>query len=185
MMTGSIWTLAFLFLTMTLHAAEPHPRDPHIRSTDTEILNALASGARLSPTLRRLVDRLEASDVVVYVTFDRSPAPRTAGHIAFVTSVPGRRYLQISVDRRNGPCPLIAILGHELQHAVEIADEPAVTGEAELAALYRRIGFRTAGDHHAECFDSNLAIATGQLIQREVQSRYTEFTDRRHGTDPR
>jgi len=178
MMTGSTWTLAFLFLAATLHAAEPAAPDPHIRSLEPGLLDALAGGARVSPTLERLVDRLEASDVVVYLRFDRSPAPNTAGHIAFLAAVPGRRYLQISVDRRNNTCQLIAILGHELQHAVEIAEAPSVTTEAALAALYRLIGFRSSGGRNAECFDSDLAIATGQLILREVQSRYTQFTSR-------
>lgn len=179
-MTRSAWTLAFLFLRLlTVHAraAEQELRDPHIRSSEAELLDALAKGARVSPTLQRLVDRLEASDVLVYLMFDRSPSPTTAGHISLVTAAAGRRYLRISIDRRNIGCQRIAILGHELQHAVEIADDPAVTDQAGMAALYRRIGFRSANDR-IDCFDSLPAIAAGQLIQREVLARYTEFTSR-------
>jgi hypothetical protein len=180
MMTRSTWTLAFLFLTLlAVHtrAADRDPRDPHIRSGEAELLDAVAKGGRVSPTLQRLVDRLDASDVVVYLMFDRSPSPSTAGHISLLTAVPGRRYLRISIDRRNIGCQRIGILGHELQHAVEIADEPSVTNQAGVAALYRRIGFRSAGDY-TDCFDSLPAITAGQLIQREVLARYTEFTSR-------
>ena len=179
-MTRSTWTLAFLFcslLTPQTRAAERNGRDPHIRSNDAELLNALASGGRVSPTLQRLVDRIETSDVVVYLTFDRVPSPKAAGHVSCVTAAAGRRYLRISIDRRNAGCQLAAILGHELQHVVEIADEPAVTTEAGLAALYRRIGFRSVGEQ-TDCFDSLEAITAGRLVQREVLMRYAEFTSR-------
>ena len=178
-MTGSTWTLALLFLTLlTVHpqAADPAVRDPHIRSSDAELLDAMASGARVSPTLRRLIDQLESSDVVVYLMFDRSPSSHTAGHVSLITSVAGRRYLRISIDRRNIGCQRIAILGHELQHAVEIADEAWVTDQEGIASLYRGIGF-TSGPHQVDCFDSRLAIATGRIIQREVLARYTDFTN--------
>jgi hypothetical protein len=152
--------------------------DPHIRSSEGELLAAIANGERVSPALRHLVERIAGSDVVVYVMFDHMPSPSTAGHIAFITAVSGRRYLRISVDRRIGGCQLVAILGHELQHAVEIADEPSVVDEPSLSALYRRIGFTSTGARHTEAFDSQLAIATGQLVEREVRARYTEFTER-------
>jgi hypothetical protein len=173
MMTRSIPTLAFLFLALALAspgtAGETCP-DPHIRSSETELLGALAEGARVSPTLRRLVDRLEASDVVVYLMFDRHSSPRTAGHLSLLTAVPGRRYLRVSIDRRNDGCRRLAILGHELQHAVEIAEAASVTSEATLAALYRRIGFRS-GDARLDCFDSVGAILAGRAVEKEVRSR--------------
>jgi len=142
-------------------------RDPHIRSAEPILRDELESGVRASPTLSRLVDRLEASDVIVYLTFDRSPAPKTAGHIALVTAARGRRYLRIAVDHRIGGCQRLALLGHELQHAVEIADATAVTDEEGLASLYRRIGFRT-DNGRGDCYDSQLAIETGERIQREA-----------------
>ena len=177
-MTGSIWTpvlFVLLLLAVPLRAADPPLRDPHIRSTEPELLDALAEGIRRSPTLRDLVDRLETSDVVVYLTFDRSWSPQLAGHLSLMTAVPGRRYLRVSFDRRNAGCRRLAILGHELHHAVEIAESPAVVDDATLAALYRRIGFRSYGAH-GECFDSVGAILAGRMVEKEALARYTEFT---------
>lgn len=177
-MTRSTWTLALLFLTLLTvhpHAADLAVHDPHIRSSDAELLDAMASGVRVSPTLRRLVDQLESSDVVVYLMFDGSPSPKTAGHISLMTAVAGRRYLRISIDRRHTGCQRIAILGHELQHAAEIADAAWVTDQHGIASLYRGIGFKS-GPAEADCFDSRLAIATGRIIQREVLARHTDFT---------
>jgi hypothetical protein len=175
MMTRSIWTLAFLFLALTLQPLAHEGFDPHIRSSEPELLDAVARGVDVSPTLRALVDRLETSDVVVYLAFDRSPSPQLAGHLSLITAAGGRRYLRVAIDRRNAGCQRIAILGHELQHAVEIAESPSVTDEAALAALYRRIGFRSEGGH-IDCFDSVGAILAGRTVEKEVRDRYTEFT---------
>jgi hypothetical protein len=176
-MTRSTWTLAFLFLALfaPARAADPAFADPHIRSTEPELLEALAQGVRVSPTLRDLVDRLETSDVVVYLTFDRSLSPQLAGHLSLITAAPGRRYVRVAIDRRNLGCQRIAILGHELHHAIEIAESPAVVDEASLSALYRRIGFRSAGAS-VDCFDSIGAILAGHTVRKEALARYTEFT---------
>jgi hypothetical protein len=180
-MTRFIWTLAFLALAFTNDplASDGVVFDPHIRSNEPELLDAVADGARLSPTLRQLVDRLGASDVVVYLTSDRSPSPRTAGHLSLLAAVTGHRYLRVSIDRRYAGCQRIAILGHELHHAVEIADSRSVTDDTTLAALYRRIGFESAGPDR-EWFESAGAILAGRMIEKELQAsgRYTEFTRR-------
>ena len=170
MMTRLIWTLAFVFLAVTLHAPHAFAHEafaPHIRSDEPDLLDALTTGAGLSPTLRALVDRLDSSDVVVYLRFGRSSSPTMAGHLSFITAAAGRRYLQVTIDRRPMGCRRIAILGHELQHAVEIAASPAVTGEPSLAELYRRIGFRSGGAY-PECFDSAGAILAGRSVEKEV-----------------
>ena len=98
--------------------------------------------------------------------FDRSLSPNTAGHISLMTAVPRRRYLRISIDRHNIGCQRLAILKHELQHAVEIADSLGVVDDATLAALYRRIGFRSAGPG-VNCFDSASFQIPNALASRQ------------------
>jgi hypothetical protein len=168
LMTRSIWTLVVLWLALTVApaAAERNPRDRHLRSTDPELVDLIADGVGASPTLQRLVERVEASDVIVYLMFDRSPSPSAAAHISLLTAVPGRRYLRISFDRRYAGAQRLALLGHELQHAVEIADAPSVADDEGVAALYKSIGFRS--DRRRECYDSRLAIETGRQVQREI-----------------
>ena len=56
--------------------------------------------------------------------FDRAPSRATAGHISLLTASGGRRYLRVSLDRNLLGCERIAILAHELHHAVEIAESP-------------------------------------------------------------
>ena len=169
---------ALALLAVAAVHAEPSRQsacDPHIRSDEPALRNALGDGSRVSPTLHRLVDRLEASNVVVYVMYDRSPTPTLAGHTSLLTMAAGRRYLRVSIDRRNAGCRLVGMLGHELQHAVEIADAPSAIDHAGVASLYQRIGFRSQG-MNVDCFDSAEAILIGRIIEREVWARYNEFT---------
>jgi hypothetical protein len=158
-MIRTIWTLAHLLSVF----------DPHIRSRHAELLDAIDVGVRTSPTLRRLVDRLAASDVIVYLELRRSPSPFVAAHLSFISAAGGRRYVHVAVDPKYAGCQLIALLGHELQHAAEIADEPSVVDERSLAAYYRRIGF-AAGDGE-ERFDSQAAIDAGRRVMRETSGR--------------
>ena len=170
MMTRSIWTLALFLLVHTYaFAAELTVRDPHVRSVELELLDDLQKGAQASPTLKSLLDRLETSDVVVYLMFDHAMPAHTAGRVSLMAAVPGRRYLRISIDRRSVGCQRLAILGHELQHAIEIADAAEAIDQAGVASLYRRIGFCSERGLRAS-FDSELAIETGQRVRREVLS---------------
>src|SRR5438445_3650089 len=125
-------TLAFVFLllfTAAPHAQERRPQDPHIRSHDPELVDAIASGARTSDTLRDLIAHIQASDVVAYLVQQRSRSAGVAAHLSFISAAGGRRYVYIVVDPRYAGCQLIALLGHELQHVVEIADEPSVVDD--------------------------------------------------------
>src|SRR5476649_1314516 len=73
MMTRTVWTLAWLLFLVSAHprADAVSPRDPHLRSDDPELVAAIGAATDRSPTFRDLVDRLNRSDVVVYVKFDR------------------------------------------------------------------------------------------------------------------
>ena len=57
---------------------------------------------------------------------------------------------------------LVALLGHELQHAVEVASAPDVMTPAQLATLYRRIGVPMGPGR----YDSDAARTTGYRCRR-------------------
>ena len=65
----------------------------------------------------------------------------------------------------------LAILGHELQHAAEIAEAAGVVDRESMASLYSKIGFRSA-DGRLNAFDSRRAIETGQQVGREAQAAF-------------
>jgi len=139
----------------------------HIRSTQAELRAAIETGVAHSELFRELVDRIDASDVVVHIVYDHDPAPGIAGHITFAASTGGVRYLRIAIVPRLGGTDLLAILGHELQHAVEIAEEPSVVDQASMAVFYATVGEHRGGDR-SPTFDTAAAVAAGDRIRREA-----------------
>jgi hypothetical protein len=101
--------------------------------------------------------------------------PGVAAHVSFMAAAGGRRYLAISVDPKYAGCQLTALLGHELQHAAEIAGEPSVVDARSLAAVYRRIGF-ASGRWEQERYESRAAIDVGRQVMRETLTRESGST---------
>lgn len=169
----------FAFALLLLLVATPsiaNAADPsrgglgsHIRTTDDRLRRLLEQGTRTSPTFRALVHRLLDSDVVVYLWCEGTDPARPDGRLTFVSSVGGRRYVVVRLVRLASRERQIAILAHELRHAVEIADAPDVIDHASLEHEYRRIGYVSAGTlEDAISFDTNAAVQTGISVLREV-----------------
>jgi hypothetical protein len=59
------------------------------------------------------------------------------------------------------------MLGHELRHAVEIADADSVVDQASLGAAYRRFGFASTVMRSGEGYDSQAAIDAGRRRRAE------------------
>lgn len=131
----------------------------------TPAVNALiAQGTRRSTTFARLVREIEATDLIVYVETRFDLPPGLEGRVTFLTSAGGVRYLRAQVPGHAGPEQLLGILGHELQHALEIAAHPDVRDSASLAGLYRRIGIKGSGDQ----FDTAEARIIGRRVRGEM-----------------
>jgi hypothetical protein len=166
----SLLLLCLLIATPSLSmAAEPiaeNPRRPPIRSTDRRLRALLDEGLRTSPTLRALVARLYASDVVVYLQCDGPAGPD--GRLTFLSSVGGYRYLVVRVSRL-ARMQQIAMMAHELQHAVEIAETPAIVDGASLVREYRRIGYENPWSQlPGVSFDTKAAVRAGEQVLREL-----------------
>ena len=95
-----------------------------VRALDRDVAAAVADGLRRSPTFARLVAALNRSDVIVYIEMVHTLPPTTSGRMVLTTKDNRFRYVRIQVASRLFPAELIAVLGHELQHAVEVAAQP-------------------------------------------------------------
>jgi hypothetical protein len=89
---------------------------------------------------------------------------KIVGLTHFIAYAGEQRYLRITIDASVHGDTAVALLGHELQHAVEIARAPWVTNETRLAHLYRHIGHESAGSRAG-----NLRVDTPEGLSTERQ----------------
>jgi hypothetical protein len=149
---------------------------PRVRPLDAPSAGALSRGRRDSPTLAALLDALERSDVIVHLETRWFRCSGVLAKTRFIARAGGQRYLRISVDARQPEEAAVALLGHELQHAREIAQARWVADQDGLAELYRRIGHRTGRE------DAGLLrvdTRAGPDVQRQVFAELREAQRRR------
>jgi hypothetical protein len=170
-------SLAAVILLSTLKAMPLPPADAptpvidarqhHVRATDARVREWLRVGAAGSRTFNILLDRLAASDLIVYVrVVDRIPGG-AQGQLAFMTATSTVRYVRIDLVPDGSTAVMVALLGHELQHAVEIADAPRVRDSQSMAVLYLLIeGIHTKGTR----YDTVAARVTGDRVKDELAS---------------
>ena len=153
-------------LTSSTLAAE---RDggPRLRPQDPRTVQVLKEGAARSATFKGLVDRIEASNVIVYVAINPILKSSLSGALTWMTRAGEYRYVRASISPESTFDQMIASVAHELQHAVEVIEDESVTDEKTLVALYKRIGHpsRAAGPSGWETL---AAQRTGTQVRREL-----------------
>ena len=155
---------ALLIFGMSAPSRAADATVPHVRVASRSLSQLLAAAADRSSTLQALVDRLDQSDVIVYVEAAVLPSD-LQGRLRFTGTSSGWRYLRVQIDCRQNLTSQVAVLGHELQHAVEIAGARGTVDEPSLLHLYQGIGF--ALDTSESRFESNHAIEAGVQVRRE------------------
>ena len=94
--------------------------------------------------------------------------PGITGYLTYVTTARSSRIVRILFDVRRVPTQAIAVIGHELQHAIEVATHPEVVSAATLRAMYKRIGWRNHQSPQDQMYDSADAITAGHVILGEL-----------------
>ena len=165
-----LW-LAPVLLSMTLAAApDPHSAlsapDRRVRSTDHYVRELLHKGVARSKTFSALVTALNTTDVIVYI--ERVPRLPTslAGRLLLLPVAGSQRYVRIQVRGDLSPIELISLIGHELRHALEIAENPMVRDESGMLTLYQRIGQPSTGALHT--YDTEAAQTAGRRVRMEM-----------------
>jgi hypothetical protein len=137
----------------------------HVRAVDKRVSGAIAEGLRRSGTFAQLVLALDRSDVIVYVETGRKLPATVAGRLLLVARPEGPRYLRVQVTEGPHPHDLIALVAHELRHALEVAESADVRDDKSLIALYEKIGHLGRGAHH---FDTLAAQDTAKQVRSEL-----------------
>jgi hypothetical protein len=138
---------------------------PHVRGATPAVNAMLAMGIKRSTTFARLARDLDDTDVIVYVEIVNSLPTGLDGRLSFSTTAGGFRYLRIQVPSNTGKHDLIAVVGHELQHALEIAEHPNVQDSEGVASLYKLIGLQA---HGVDRYDTAAARSIGRRVRAEL-----------------
>ena len=158
--------LAGSVLSADASAGGPSAAGP-LRPVGDRATTLLARGRGESTTFCELVTRLDTSDLIIYITVDpfwEGPFPST---LRFVTESGGRRYVRISLTARDTNTKLIPWLGHELQHAVEVAEHADITSPESLAKYFAV--YETSVSHGA--YESAAAVSVQGRIAVELGRR--------------
>jgi hypothetical protein len=154
-------------------AAGPAPAGPpHLRPLTDSAKIIIGRGLAQSPEFRALVERLNRSDVVVYVSEDYFQSKALAGQLSFMTKAGGYRYVRVRLQWRSYDIQQIATLAHELQHALEIADRPGIVDHESLARAFADFGHqRSMSSGVNGSFETTAAMEAGDRVWREVAGR--------------
>ena len=163
------FALGVLVFVTSLAAAAPQWDGGHVRTIDTRLRMEIDQGLARSSFFRDLVARLDASDVIVYVEAECPMSPRLFGRLTFMASGGGRRYVNVRVSCALNDIEQIAALGHELRHAVEIAEATSIIDTGSLAREYQRIGFASHGVPAGSGFETRAAIEAARRVWVELE----------------
>jgi hypothetical protein len=157
-------------------------REARIRPQDTRMKELLRDGYARSATFRALVNRIEASNLFVYVSFSPLMKASLAGKLTWMSRAGKFRYVRATINAEQNLDQMIATLAHELHHAVEVLEDDSVSDQRSLQELYKRIG-RPSHTGTTAAWETVAAQETGLRVRRELLSaaaamkaaRVTEF----------
>ena len=149
----------------TGHAAGADNVSPRVRSSHPYIRAMIEEAGRRSATFRRLVSDIEATDGIVYVEQGVCGHSVRACLALSVTPAGEYRILRVLVDARRRDWNVMASIGHELQHALEVLANPRVTTSEGMYLLYQREGDTMGGS-----FETAAAERVGTAVERDVIS---------------
>ena len=165
----SLVVLALLALPVNTFALPPKPLagGPRVRPDDGRSAAMVLEGMERSATLRALIDALETRDVIIYIQMQPMLKGRLAGSVTWVTAAGRFRYIRLSWSPDLSASAAIATLGHELQHALEIANEPSIVSAETLETFYRSNGISMRA-HNG--WDTLAARDRGDIVRKEIAS---------------
>jgi len=164
-LTAALCVIPVLQISAEPAGSAEDPLGSHVRGATPAVSALIARGASRSPTFKKLIEDLNASDVIIYLELSNALPPGLDGRLNFMTAAGGVRYLRAQVVSGLGFEELIAVAGHELQHALEIAADRDVRDSASLAGLYERIGIPSPIKNR---YDTEAAQSTGRRVRAEL-----------------
>jgi hypothetical protein len=166
-----LWLSALIGLLLTDATPASGQSHGHVRSEAPWLRGMLDEGTARSETLRQLVERLDASDVVAYIECAPilpEPPPGFGGRLQFVSNAGGVRYALVQLNCRLPRERQMALLGHELRHAVEVANAGGIVDAPSFGHYYADHGFMVADDRRHRTYETDEAQRAQAAVRREL-----------------
>lgn len=168
----SVFVSAVLAAAPCRAAADP-AAFVNVRPIDDTAEVFLRFGIEESEHFRDIVGTLERSNVIVYVEVRQDGAHPVGGGLRFLGESQGVRWVRATVDSGTGNrirtfqdiVRLTAILGHELQHAVEASEAASLADVHEFEQYFRMIG----ANERSGVLDTRGAREAGRLVAAELR----------------
>jgi len=160
---------SLLLLSLLAGASPVHAERsvPFLRTEDSRLAAALVRGRDESATFRAIVDRLDGSDLIVYVSRG-SLSGQVSASTQLLIATGGYRYVRVTIELDPDTDVGVALLGHELRHALELAEAPWVVDDESVATLYREIGYASCVGSKP-CYDTIEAVDAGRQVLVELR----------------
>jgi len=161
--------VAMMMLSAVLTAQAPS--EHHVRTGNPKVAQLFVDGMARSSTFRALVDALNRSDVIVYV--DAKTARQALGGYLMhnVTVADSYRYLHIAIETHGASGRLVPLLAHELQHAIEVAQDQNARDERTLQQLFERLAINF-GCGGTTCLETQAAKDVENLVLNELKTSH-------------
>lgn len=159
---------AALMLTVAVSAdaRSSTTTDPHLRPAEPSANALVADALDRSTVIRDLAAQLDRTDVVAYVRIARHVDSGRPSSIHFLGRSPYSRYMVILVDEALTPDRQIALIGHELQHAVDMADADWITDSLRMDQYFTLCGWKLSYPEHG--FETLSALRTERRVGQEL-----------------
>lgn len=136
-----------------------------VRSSNPYILAMTEEASRRSPTFRGLLTAIDATDGIVYIEQGNCMHKARACLALDVASAAGCRILRVGVDARRPDWDVMASIGHELRHAIEVLENRSLNDQSSVYLFYAQ--GRQAPDRP---FETDAAIGAGDAVRKELNS---------------
>jgi hypothetical protein len=159
-----------LFAGMTFGVRAEGDREtaasPRVRSSIPRIAALLSEASTRSQTFRGLVGSIERTDGIVYVEPGVCLHGVRACLSLSISAAGSFRILRVLVNMATDVVQLMATIGHELRHALEILAEPQVRTAQQAYLFYAREAATSR-----DVFETRAAIQAGLAVEQELARR--------------
>jgi hypothetical protein len=138
---------------------------PRVRSSSERVSALIAEAIEESSTFKALIAAIEATDGIVLVEEGACPHRVPACLAWRVTPAGPHRILQVLLDSRKPDIELIASIGHELRHALEVLQDASLRSTGAIRLFYMRL----MGGDSPRTFETDAARAAGDAVYREMR----------------